>query len=275
MKEIVSILIPVYNRERLIERTLESALNQTYPHLEVIVSDNKSTDGTWDILQQWAKKDSRLKIFQNEENLGPLYNWIAGLQHCTGEFLKILWSDDTLSPECILECLTALKNDPQAGLVYTSTMIHLKDKDIPAYHHPESTQSSSEAYTLNTILARDLPVSPGCAMIRRKDALFSDFQDGDPRLHDIAKKFGAGPDVFFLLHAASKYSKVLHIPRFLSHFYGGEESFTLANRKEVSLGYKLTFQHLLNRDPFIKKLRNKVKRIQIKDKIKKTLSKIF
>lgn len=275
MNDTVSILIPVYNRESLIERTLESALNQSYPELEIIVSDNQSTDGTWDILQKWAKKDSRLKIFQNDENLGPLYNWIAGLEHCTGDYLKILWSDDTISPDCIFECVKALKNSPEAGLVFTSTMIHLKDRDIPAYHHPDTRESSSEAYVMNTILARDLPVSPGCAMIRRKDALFSDFTNGDPRLHDIAKKFGAGPDVYFLLHAASRHPKVLHIPRFLSHFYGGEESFTLANRKEVSLGYKLTFQHLLAHDPFVKKLRKKVKRIQIKDKIKKTLSKFI
>jgi len=57
MNKLISILIPVYNRENLIEETVQSALNQTYKNLEVIIVDNKSTDSTWEVLQKLASKD--------------------------------------------------------------------------------------------------------------------------------------------------------------------------------------------------------------------------
>jgi glycosyltransferase involved in cell wall biosynthesis len=275
MNKKVSILIPVYNREKLIERTLDSALKQSYPNIEIIVNDNQSTDNTWEVLQAWSKKDSRIKIFQNEKNFGPVYNWNAALKHCNGEYLKVLYSDDTIEAECITECVKVLEANPQTGLVFTSAMIHLKDRDIPAYHHPSRLEFPVENFTLDTIMNRNLPVSPGCTLIRRKDAFFSDFKEATPKLHEIAKTYGAGPDVFYILHAASKYPKIAHIPRFLSHFYGGEDSFTLANRKEVSLGYKLAYKHMLKTDPFISTLRKKVKINRFKDNIKKALSKIF
>lgn len=71
MNNLVSILIPVYNRENLIEETVQSALNQTYKNIEIIVVDNQSTDNTWEILQKLASQDERIKIFQNNTNIRP------------------------------------------------------------------------------------------------------------------------------------------------------------------------------------------------------------
>ena len=89
--DLVSILIPVYNRETLIEDTVQSALNQTYPNIEIIVVDNKSTDRTWDILEKLANRDSRIKIFQNKTNIGPVRNWKRCIDNASGKYGKILW----------------------------------------------------------------------------------------------------------------------------------------------------------------------------------------
>ena len=64
LKNKVSILVPVYNREDLIGQTLNSALNQTYKNIEIIVVDNSSTDNTWEVVQSYEKQDSRIKAFQ-------------------------------------------------------------------------------------------------------------------------------------------------------------------------------------------------------------------
>ena len=74
-KKLVSILVPVYNRENLIEETVNSGLSQTYENIEIIIVDNQSTDGTWKILEKLASQDKRIKIFQNNTNIGPVRNW--------------------------------------------------------------------------------------------------------------------------------------------------------------------------------------------------------
>ena len=69
----VSILIPVYNRAKIISETLNSAVNQTYKNIEVIVVDNKSTDNTFEIVKEFAKSHSNVKVYQNEENIQNIY----------------------------------------------------------------------------------------------------------------------------------------------------------------------------------------------------------
>ncbi len=67
---LVSICIPVYNRVSLIEETINSALNQTYANIEIIINDNQSTDGTWTLINTIAEKHkTKIKVFQNEQNL--------------------------------------------------------------------------------------------------------------------------------------------------------------------------------------------------------------
>ena len=113
----VSILIPVYNREDYIGPCIESALSQTYPNLEVIISDNASTDRTWQVVQQYVAQDSRVKAVQNESNLGPVRNWKVAVDLATGAYGKILWSDDLISSNYIESCLVMLCE--QTAVSYT------------------------------------------------------------------------------------------------------------------------------------------------------------
>ncbi len=98
-----SIVIPAYNREKFLKRTVESVLAQTYPHFEILIIDNQSTDNTFQIAQQLAKQDSRIKAFQNERNFERAYSRNRGMQLATGHFLTFLDSDDILLPHCLEE----------------------------------------------------------------------------------------------------------------------------------------------------------------------------
>lgn len=269
----VSILIPVYNREDFVLRALDSALKQTYAHTEVVVIDNRSTDNTWNRLLDCAKKDYRIRLFQNEKNLGPFHNWSNGLRQCLGKYVKVLWSDDSIEETFVDECVRILEAREDIALVFSSALIRLADRDISAYHHPQKTIFSSQEYLLKTILAENMPRSPGCCLLRKKDARFFAFQGKNPRLNEISEKFGAGPDVFFMLHAASLYPYVSHIPKFLSHFYGNANSFTIAHRQEVEEGYRLLFNHLLNdyENTSFRKLKMKIRCALWKKKCKKFL----
>ncbi|MFK2298794.1 glycosyltransferase family 2 protein [Bacteroides fragilis] len=98
---LVSIVIPTYNREQYIEDAIKSAINQTYRNIEIIIVDNCSTDSTWDILNRWAERDERIKVFRNKMNIGPVLNWNECFEHTSGDFIKILWSDDWMAIDFI------------------------------------------------------------------------------------------------------------------------------------------------------------------------------
>ena len=72
---LVSIMVPVHNRRALLPDCLKSALAQTCRDLEVVVVDNASTDGTWEVCRQFARADARVRIFRNPENIEPVRNW--------------------------------------------------------------------------------------------------------------------------------------------------------------------------------------------------------
>ncbi len=90
----VSIMIPTYNHGRYIAQTIESSLAQDYPNLEVIVSDDNSTDETPAIIQKYVK-DERLKFFRNDKNIGKHANYRKLLyEYATGEWVINLDGDD-------------------------------------------------------------------------------------------------------------------------------------------------------------------------------------
>ena len=94
---LVSVCITSYNYGRYLRDAIESALNQTYPYIEVIVSDNGSTDNTHDVLADY-KDDPRVRTFINETNVGLCKNHNLAIQRSTGEYIVVLSADDVMFP---------------------------------------------------------------------------------------------------------------------------------------------------------------------------------
>ena len=110
----VSIAIPTFNRAVRLERALQSALGQTHRDLEVVVSDNASTDATAELLCGYAARDDRLRVVRQPENRGMVANLGAALALTTGEHVMLLADDDRLAPRCVEAAPAALADD--AGL---------------------------------------------------------------------------------------------------------------------------------------------------------------
>ena len=89
----VSVIIPVYNVEKYLERCLESLVNQTLKDIEIICVNDGSTDNSLKILEEFAKKDERIKIF-NRENKGQSAARNFGIEHANGEYIGYVDSDD-------------------------------------------------------------------------------------------------------------------------------------------------------------------------------------
>ncbi len=219
MKPSVSILIPVYNREHLIGETIQSALSQTFQDHEVIVVDNASTDGTWDVCRSFRNKDPRIKIFRNEQNLGPVRNWQRCGQLAGGTFCKLLFSDDAILPDFLARTLPLLE-DEQVGFVFTQTFMGRSMADgKEAFRFLRSTGNHpTKKFIVESLSGGDAPFSPGCALFRtedlRKNLLLT---IPSPTITDFADH-GAGPDLLLYLKTAWQYPKVGYVAEPLSFF---------------------------------------------------------
>ena len=109
-RKLISICIPAYNSERFIAETVDSVLRQTYHELELIVVDDCSPDGTFDVLRGYD--DPRMRLYRNLVNIGAEKNWNKCLGLARGDYVKVLPGDDTLYPEC-LERQAAVLDDPR------------------------------------------------------------------------------------------------------------------------------------------------------------------
>lgn len=105
----ISVCIPVYNCERYIGATIKSVLDQTFKNFELVILNNCSTDRTLDIIRQYM--DPRIRVIENETNIGAEGNWNKALSEARGKFVKILCADDLLYPNC-LERQLAVFEDP-------------------------------------------------------------------------------------------------------------------------------------------------------------------
>ena len=94
----VTIGIPVYNGERYLEEAIRSVLAQTHRDLELVISDNASTDRTAEICRDYALQDGRVRYFRNPTNLGAAPNYNLVFSHARGRFFKWLAHDDLITP---------------------------------------------------------------------------------------------------------------------------------------------------------------------------------
>lgn len=107
----VSVIVPVYNVEKYLDVCLDSLINQTFEDFEIICINDGSTDSCLNILRQYAKLDSRIKIF-SQKNLGLSAARNAGMKQAKGEYITFVDSDDFLSPVAIERmCKNISEND--------------------------------------------------------------------------------------------------------------------------------------------------------------------
>ncbi|HFI0146867.1 TPA: glycosyltransferase [Streptococcus suis] len=108
-EELISVIVPVYNVENYLHECLDSILNQTYQNLEIILVDDGSTDGSGRICDDYAAKDSRIKVI-HQENGGLSDARNKGLNTMTGQFVTFVDSDDYIGMDCIYNLYIYLKN---------------------------------------------------------------------------------------------------------------------------------------------------------------------
>ena len=126
-KELISVIIPVYNVEKFLPYSLESVINQTYKNLEIIIINDGSTDGSKAICEQYAKNDKRIKLLsQKNQGLSAARN--AGLNIVTGKYIGFVDSDDVISLE-FYECLYKLLKETNSDISECAS-VQISDEDL-------------------------------------------------------------------------------------------------------------------------------------------------
>lgn len=106
MSALVTVVVPIYNVEKYLERCLSSIVNQTYADLEILLIDDGSTDGCPQICDRFAAQDSRIRVIHKENaGLGMARN--TGIDHATGEYICFFDSDDYVEPDTVAVCVAA------------------------------------------------------------------------------------------------------------------------------------------------------------------------
>jgi glycosyltransferase involved in cell wall biosynthesis len=111
MSKLVSVCIPVYNGALYIEETLNTLMNQTYNNIEIIVSDNASTDNTADIVKKNILNDKRIQYFKNNKNIGYCANILSAVGKASSDIVAIYHADDLYGPDIIEKQYNVLLND--------------------------------------------------------------------------------------------------------------------------------------------------------------------
>lgn len=117
---LVSIGLLVYNGEKYIEQALNSLLSQDYENIELIISDNASTDGTEAICREYARKNSRIRYYRNQTNIGVLRNFKRVSDLALGEFFMWAACDDWWDPAFVSTLQNALEEHPDHGVAMSS-----------------------------------------------------------------------------------------------------------------------------------------------------------
>ncbi len=147
--EKVSVVIPTYNREKTIVRSIQSVLDQTYTNLELLVIDDGSTDGTADIVK--SIKDDRIKYILLNENKGPANARNLGVQMAEGAWIAFQDSDDCWHDDKLEIQMNYAKEHPEYSMIYCIYNAIVYDGEqfqVPPKPWPEVM----EGYMMNSLL---------------------------------------------------------------------------------------------------------------------------
>lgn len=210
---LISVIIPVYNGEKTIRKTIESVLNQTFIDLELIVVNDGSQDSTLDIIKSFS--DSRLHLF-SYSNAGQAISRNRGIKQASGKYISFIDADDLWTSNKI-ECqLAALKNHPDAAVAYSwCNHIDAEDKLL----RPGS-RITANGYIYSQLLVANFLENGSNPLIRRQaltevgefEASLSPAEDWDLWLRLAAKyQFIAvsSPQVLYRVSISSASSNIM------------------------------------------------------------------
>ena len=214
---LVSIGIPVYNGEEGLACALDTVINQDYSNLEIIISDNASTDSTPKICEKFARQDSRIKYFRSEVNPGSSWNFNRVFELSTGKYFTWAAHDDQREESMIRECTSRMEKFPDAVLCQVHVAQYIVGREeLLCIAHMDSVEGETELVTRYRKILQNPPMLAVCGLIRsssmRKTALMKKALGGD----------------LLLLQELSFHGSFVQVPKTLFTYFGREKWNTIS-----------------------------------------------
>lgn len=237
----ITTIIPTYRRPKLLRRAISSVLEQSYPHFQVCVYDNASGDETAHVVREYSKRDSRVRYFCHEENIGGEANFTYAVERVDTPFFTMLSDDDFLLPDFYKITLEGFEKHPESIFSAAAT-VHISDSGkmldvpmsrwIPGFYNPPDGLVAMLKYghpTWTGILFRK-EILQKVGFVRRNVGVTSDL-DFELRVAQnypfvVSQKSGA----VFVMHSGGSY-----VSAGLSGFWPGWMRMIRAFAKEKDL----------------------------------------
>ncbi len=209
----VSVIIPNYNHASFLRERIESVLNQTYQDIEVIILDDKSTDNSKDIINEYSQHPKVKNIVYNKENSGSTFKqWNKGFNIAQGEYIWIAESDDIAHPKFLEKLMEAIGDDKKISLAASAiTLIDTSGKEIG--FESISKSSYQREYTSKQFIRENLLL--GNHLFNASSAIFR--KDVLANISQQYSSLRAAGDYLFWIEIAN-HGKIIEIPDRLDYF---------------------------------------------------------
>ena len=247
----VTILIPTFNRSKLLNRALESISRQSKNiNIHCVVSDNSSTDNTQKVIKGWQDFNSNLKItsISHKKSITPFENWKSLISNIDTEYSKFLFDDDWLEANALSTMLQDLINLDAKSITY-NTNIYAKSfnyEPINSYYVKDTCELNTNIVIDSILkLASPLPVTPSASILATnllvKAMKFSE-------VNKNCTKYPIGNDLIMNYYPTFLGEKSYFQNKSIVNLWGGEDSITIrtTNGKLLSFCYLESLIHLID-----------------------------
>lgn len=209
----VSIGMPVYNGEEYISEAIESILAQDFSDFELLISDNASTDSTWEICQFYGARDGRIRLHRHNSNIGPIENFNYVFRHTSSPYFMWMAHDDVLACSYVAECFGFLERSPDYVLCCASNLWLTVTNQVVEPLRPESNENLHS----DDIVSRYKRL---CANIYRPMAFYGLMRRGAMEGAGLYQPLMGGDWVFLL--ALSTFGKFRQLEKGLRYYRFGK-----------------------------------------------------
>ena len=225
---LISIIVPVYNVEKYIDKCISSILQQTYPRIELLLIDDGSPDKSGIICDMYAQKDNRVRVF-HKPNAGVSAARNTGINNAKGEFITFVDSDDWLEPDCIRRSLNIINKNELDLLQFSSKRINDKG-DLLFLKTGETPILNASQY----IEADQIYIAAGCSIYRTSIIRSTNLK--------FDENLKLGEDQLFIYRYISKCKSCMRIKDSLYNYRLNPESACTVNNPRECLKSMKTFQ---------------------------------
>lgn len=225
-KPLITVIIPVYNVEKYLRDCLDSVISQTYSNLEIICVNDASTDNSGKILSEYAKKDNRIKVINNDSNLKAGLTRNVGIENASGEYVHFLDADDFIDKNAYQKLAEIINQYPKIDFINFSYVRYRNKFDKKKITVHQCKFNELIDISLSKEGLSDVHIAPWAKIVRTDVLRENDIRFNDYECHEdfeytlklmLASKTTYFADEYLVYYRIRPNSLISKYPNYLSY----------------------------------------------------------